>query len=162
MGLLFYLTERISGGNRVHIGSIFRKVFQAETFLYRRTELQQALPKPQTHILTLVWISNHTWTKPLVSVVQTLERIGEDRRGLLIFTVIYKLKQTIWPSRLPEMWLRQGTAVVHILPFCWGRTCRWTCGLWANSTLHHHVCSLCRKSPHSTKLHNGDTERGNR
>lgn len=34
-----YLSQRISGGSWVHIGSIFRKVLQAKALLYRGTEL---------------------------------------------------------------------------------------------------------------------------
>lgn len=64
-------------GSSFHVGSIFGKDFQAESCFHRGTKPYKAFPEPQTHILTTIWVSYHTWTKPLISVVQTL-RGGKD------------------------------------------------------------------------------------
>lgn len=70
MRVVLYL-GRASG---VHVGSIFRKVLQAETVLCHIAELVQMFPNPKAHVHTAVWVRHHTGTKPVVEVVQTLKK----------------------------------------------------------------------------------------
>lgn len=83
----------LNWGSWLHVGSVFRKVLQAETFLCHTAELVQMFPNPKAHVHTAVWICHNTRTKPVVEVVQTLR--GESFAPFSIYNLAWKKRKNL-------------------------------------------------------------------